>query len=111
MSIKSAMLHVNRALRSQKRRLVLLVLLVSIAGAVVGAHSGLTDAHGEDHLAETAAVCLAVFTGAGLLVAAGGLGKPHRPRPVGGLAPPELTSSPPVPRARAGPIVLQVFRL
>ena len=105
------MLDLNRVLRAQKRRIAVLVLFMSLTAAVVGAHSGLTDSHGEDHLTETAAMCLAVFTGAGLLVVALGLGGPPRPRPMEIFIPPGFTLSPPDPRARAGPIVLQVFRL
>ena len=111
MAIGSAMLGLNRALRAQKRRLAVLALLLSLTAAVIAAHSGLTDSHGEDHMAETAAMCLAVFTGAGLLAVAGGLGRPPRPRSVETFLRSRFIPSPPDPRARAGPIVLQVFRL
>ena len=105
------MLDLNNFLRAQKRRLAVLVLVLSLGAIVIGAHSGLSDTHGEGHLAETAAICLAIFTEAGLFVAAGAVLRHHRSRPAAPSRIYRVIPDPPVARARAGPLILQVFRL
>lgn len=101
----------NSFLRAEKRRLAILVLVLALGAVVIGAHSGINDSHGEGHLAETAAGCLAIFMGAGLFVATGGAVRRPWWRPNGSPATRRAIPSPPVVLPRAGPLILQVFRL
>jgi hypothetical protein len=103
---------VNSTLRRQRRRLATLAVVLSVAGAIVIAHSAMRH----DHMGDAVLMCLAVAETAVAAVGASlALGAWMR-RPQGVVATPlapELafvTSSVGI-RARAGPPLLQVFRL
>ena len=90
----------------------MLAAVIAVAGAVVTVHSAATH----DHLGGVAVMCLAVVeTAAAAAGAATLLGsRLSGPlRPAAALPPfdPGSARSAPVPRARAGPPRLQVFRL
>ena len=105
----------NSALRRQRRRFTMLAVMVGLAGAVVVAHSAL----GHDHMGDMGGaivMCLAVAETA--LVAVGATlalsALMRRPRWL--LPSPSAPELPFVPslvatRPRAGPPLLQVFRL
>ena len=105
----------NSALRRQRRRYTMLAVMLGLAGAVVVAHSAL----GHDHMGDTGdaiAMCLAVAETAVVAVGAAlALGTLMR-RPLWVLAAPLAPELPFLPspvdtRSRAGPPLLQVFRL
>ena len=98
--------------QDQRRRLLGLVVVLALAGSIAAAHS----AFAEDHMGGAAKVCLAVAETAALAVvvvwAAYALA-PARFRVAISWA--GATTSPPSPTvwtgSRAGPALLQVFRL
>jgi hypothetical protein len=105
------LIAVNRVPRRHRRHAALLVAVVSLAAAVIAAHSAMAG----DHLGGAAAICLAVVevTGAAVILAAPSA--PSLPararrqmgvRKPAGLVPVRVAGAP----ARAGPAVLQVFR-
>lgn len=102
----------NRALRRQRRRLVVLGAVLALAGAVTAAH-GLA---GGEHMGDTVAMCLAVAetvvfaAGAALALAKPGQ-RPAWRIPILVAAPPGPAAGPARLRCRAGPPLLQVFRL
>ena len=104
----------NSALRRQRRRYTMLAVMLGLAGAVVVAHSAL----GHDHMGDTGdaiAMCLAVAETAVAVGAALALSTLMR-RPLWPLAAPLAPELPFLPspvgtRSRAGPPLLQVFRL
>jgi hypothetical protein len=96
--------------RRRRRRLAVLAVMLSLAGAVVVAHSVL----GEGHMGDGTATCLAVMTVGGVAL----LGLTRAPAavlraplssPLPLVAPAVVALPAPVPRSRAGPAVLQVF--
>jgi len=97
--------------QDQRRRLLGLVVVLALAGSVAAAHSALA----EDHMG-AAKVCLAVAETAALAVvvvwAASALAPARFTLALPWAA---ATTSPPSPtvwtRSRAGPALLQVFRL
>lgn len=102
----------NRTLRGQRRRLVTLAAILALAGVVVSVHSVMSH----DHMAGAIVTCLAVAETA--IVAVGAalalsvwMRSPLRLLPARSM--PELAFVPSLAgiRARAGPPVLQVFRL
>jgi hypothetical protein len=98
--------------KSLRRRLMVGAAIVLLAGAVVSAHSALND----HHIGDVAAACLAVMqvaaVGVGAAVASGmGILRRLWPLVVPPAHEPKVTSFLPVPRSRAGPELLQVFRL
>jgi hypothetical protein len=103
----------NRVLRRQRRRMAVIVAMLTLAGAVVSAHSVM----GADHMGDATALCLAVVETA--VIAVGGaliVGVALARRPHGfalfPAAPEQPAKSGPARiRAHAGPPVLQVFRL
>ena len=104
---------INTLARRQRRRLVTLALVLSLASIVVIAHSAM----GADHMDGDAVMCVAVLEIAAIAAVAVAAGAPaaviplHRaelPAATGGVP---LLAFPPQPRARAGPSALQVFRL
>jgi hypothetical protein len=102
----------NRTLRRQRRRLVTLAVILGLAGAVVVAHSAMDH----DYMGDAIVMCLAVaetaIVGVGAALALGA-----RIDALRWLAldpPPAVRAFIPAPagiRARAGPPVLQIFRL
>lgn len=103
-------------MRRQRRRLVTVTVMLGLAGAVVVAHSAM----GHDHMGdvgEAVAMCLAVAETA--IVAAGaalalGVALAGRTRWLVRAPVPHAFAYVPAPRtvpARAGPPLLQVFRL
>jgi hypothetical protein len=101
-----------------RHRLVLLAVLGAISFALATEHSGL--GHGspiEEGMADAVSMCLATFVaGASVLLGASALLLPRRfplaAREVGSESGVLVPSSPPLSRpARAGPSLLQVFRL
>jgi len=108
------LIALNRLRRRHRHRLAAVLLALTLGCAVVAAHSVLADRHMGDNMA----VCLAVAQTAALFlavaIAAGSAANALRPCLLHGrvLAPaawPTVTA--PQPRSRAGPAVLQVFRL
>jgi hypothetical protein len=102
----------NRTLRRQRRRLVTLAVILGLAGSVVVAHSAMHH----DYMSDAIVMCLAVaetaIVGVGVALALGA--RIDRLRWL--ASDPSLPARGfiPVPtgiRARAGPPVLQVFRL
>jgi hypothetical protein len=103
---------VNSALRRQRRRLVVVAVMLGLAGAVVTAHSVM----GGDHMGDGVVMCLAVAQTAVIAVGTAlgvGLALSRRLRwLVAAPALPEFGDVP-APRsvpARAGPPKLRVFR-
>ncbi len=105
----------NSALRRQRRRLAMLTVMLGLVGAVVVAHSAM----GNDHMGDMGGaivMCLAVAETAVVAVGAALALSAWMRRPLWLLlAPlaPELSfvPSPVRIRSRAGPPLLQVFRL
>lgn len=105
----------NSALRRQRRRLVMLGVMLGLAGAVVVAHSAV----GHDHMGDMGGaivMCLAVAETAVVAVGAAVALSALMRRPrwlLPALPAPELPSLPSLvgTRSRAGPPLLQVFRL
>jgi hypothetical protein len=106
----------NTGMRRQRRHLTMLAVMVALAGAVVVAHSAMSHGH-TGNAGEAVVTCLAVAETA--VVAAGvalALGAWMRRRPLWlGAQHPEPVSdfiaAPASVPARAGPPLLQVFRL
>ena len=103
---------VNSMLRRQRRHLVVLLAVLALAGAVVTAHSLMSH----DHMSDVVVACLAIaetaVVGIGTALVLGARAwRPSRLLPE--LPPPRLALvvSPVPARARAGPPLLQVFRL
>jgi hypothetical protein len=103
----------NTALRRNRRRLATLAVVLGLAGAVVSAHSVMAG----DHMGDGVVMCLAVANAAVIAVGAAllvGVAASQRRRWL--IAAPALPAFAytPAPRsvpARAGPPLLQVFRL
>ena len=106
-------LTINSVIRRQRRRMVTLALVLSLAGVVVLAHSAM----GEDHMDSGTVMCVAVLQVAALAAVAVAARRPQAVLPVRWSAHrvlgPRLLllAFPPQPRARAGPAALQIFRL
>ena len=101
----------NSALRRQRRRYTMLAVMLGLAGAVVVAHSAL----GHDHMGAIV-MCLAVAETAVVAVGAALALSTLMRRPLWPLAAPLAPELPFLPspvgtRSRAGPPLLQVFRL
>ena len=98
------------ALRSPRRRLAVLLLVVAVSGLLVATHSAPTM----QHMDKATAVCLAVLGATGVAAADFGAALEMRRRPdrrLGtALAGFRLARTFPPP-ARAGPLTLQVLRL
>jgi hypothetical protein len=102
----------NRTLRGQRRRLVTLAAILALVGVVVSVHSVMSH----DHMAGAIVTCLAVAETA--IVAVGAalalsvwMRSPLRLVPAPSTPELAFVPSPAGIRARAGPPVLQVFRL
>jgi hypothetical protein len=103
----------NAALRRQRRRLAVLAVMLGLAGAVVTAHSVMAA----DHMGDGVTMCLAVAETAVIAIGAAlviRVAVAHRARWL--IAAPVFRALAfvPAPRsvpARAGPPLLQVFRL
>jgi hypothetical protein len=103
----------NSTLRRQSRRLAVLAVVLGLAGAVVTAHSVMAG----DHMGDGVAMCLAVAETAVIAIGTAlvvGVAVARQARWLIGA--PELPAFGyiPAPRtvpARAGPSLLQVFRL
>ena len=105
------MIALERFLRARRRRLAMLMAVASLGIAVTAAHVPADM----DHMGKATVVCLAVVD---LAIAAAVIaGRPSAPmgprlRAVDMLASSVVASTPDVvPRVRAGPPTLQVFRL
>ena len=104
----------NSALRRQRRRYTMLAVMLGLAGAVVVAHSAM----GHDHMGDAGAIvmCLAVAETAVLAAGAALALSAWMRLPLWVLAAPLAPELPFLPspvgtRSRAGPPLLQVFRL
>lgn len=102
----------NSALRRQRRRLVILAAMLTLAGAVVTAHGVMAG----DHMGDGVVMCLAIAETAVVAVGAAIAMSALARRPLWLIAAPALPELPYVPApmsvpARAGPPSLQVFRL
>ena len=105
----------NTALRRQRRRLVMLAVVLGLAGAVVVAHSAMGHDHMGD-MGDAIAMCLAVAETAVVAVGAALALSASSRRPLWSLPVPLAPVLPRVPSPvhalpRAGPPLLQVFRL
>lgn len=103
---------INGTLRSPRRRLAMLGVVLALSGGVVAAHTGL----GMDHMGDGQAVCVAVIESALAVALVTSAARPLRRRRAIVLVrftrpTPSRALPPPAPRARAGPPLLQVFRL
>lgn len=104
---------INSVVRRQRRRVVAVMAVLALAGVVTTAHSAM----GGDHMGDAAVMCVAVLAVAGVAVLAAVAGAPRSWLPVrwtrrpSGAAHLPLVVLVPLPRARAGPSALQVFRL
>lgn len=108
------LIALNRLRRRHRHRLAAVLLALTLGCAVVAAHSALADRHMGDNMA----VCLAVAQTAALFlavaIAAGIATNALRPRWLDGRVVALVawpTDTAPEPRSRAGPALLQVFRL
>lgn len=102
----------NRTLRGQRRRLVTLAAILALLGVVVSVHSVM----GHDHMAGAIVTCLAVaetaIVAVGVALALGvWMRSPLRLVPAPSTPELSFVPAPAGIRARAGPPVLQVFRL
>ena len=103
----------NSVLRRQRRRIAVIAAMLSLAGAVVTAHSVM----GVDHMGDATAMCLAVVetaviaVGGALIVGVALARRPHWLVLIPAAPEQPAASAPARIRARAGPPVLQVFRL
>jgi hypothetical protein len=103
----------NSVLRRQRRRIAVIAAMLSLAGAVVTAHSVM----GVDHMGDATAMCLAVVetaviaVGGALIVGVALARRPHWLALIPAAPQQPAASAPARIRARAGPPVLQVFRL
>ena len=97
-------------LRSPRRRLAVLLLIVAVSGLLVATHSAPTM----EHMDKATAVCLAVLGATALVAAEFEAVREVRRRPDRRLGAPlpgfRLARTFPPP-ARAGPLALQVLRL
>lgn len=106
------LIALNTVVGRLRRRLAAVAAALALVGAVVVAHSALSA----DHIGDAAATCVAVAETAALGIATAAAAARTRPgrTPTTALAaetPPQPTAAGPLPRARAGPTALQVFRL
>lgn len=109
------LIALNQLRRRRRQRLGAVLLALALCCLLVAAHSALA----ERHMGDDMAVCLAVAQTAALAlsIAVVIVAATRHSRPCAssdfGLAPTQSrpNSQPPVPRSRAGPAVLQVFRL
>jgi hypothetical protein len=102
----------NRTLRGQRRRLVTLAAILALVGAVVSVHSVMSH----DHMAGAIVTCLAIAETAIVAVGAALALSVWMRSPLRLIAAPSTPEPAFVPppvgiRARAGPPLLQVFRL
>ncbi len=103
----------NRIARRQRHRLMTLAAVLALSGVVVVAHSAM----GGDHMDGDTMMCVAVLEIAALTVAGVAAGPALALLSAVWVRLPRLMPALPVlalapePRARAGPAVLQVFRL
>ena len=109
------LIALNHTLRRQRRHLAMLAVMFGLAGAVVVAHSSLTDEH-MGGMGEAVVMCLAVAETAVVAVGAALALGAWLQRPLWlRVAPLEpvlsFVLSPVAIRSRAGPPFLQVFRL
>lgn len=109
-------LTINAFLHRQRRRLLLFATLLALGGVVAGAHGAMA----QDHMGDGMVMCTAVLEAAALAVVAAVLfGVPPAIRlPRWIVVEPDPCSDPTTlrralghPRARAGPSLLQTFRL
>jgi hypothetical protein len=106
------LMAIHRFAGRQHSRVITVAAVLALAGAVATAHSVLLDGH----MGSDAKACLAVLETVALglaVVAAAPMPRRLLPRPLLASALPArpVLATPPEPRARAGPAVLQVFRL
>jgi hypothetical protein len=108
----------NSALRRQRRRLAVAAVMLGLAGAVVAAHSAMVHDHmgGMGGTGDAVVMCLALAETAvaavGIALAMGPwLRRPRRPAPRLPDGEPRFIPAPAGVPARAGPPLLQVFRL
>jgi hypothetical protein len=111
----TVLIALNGALRRQRRRIATLTVTVGLAGSVVVAHSALRHHHVGD-MGGAILTCLAVVETAvvavGAAFALSALMRRRRRLLPASLAPdPPFVPSPAGTRSRAGPPLLQVFRL
>jgi hypothetical protein len=96
--------------RRQRRRAALLVVMLSLAGAVVVAHGAL----GDGHMGDGTMMCLAMMAAGGLALLVltrdrAELQRALRTRVAPACAPSSVAAPRPAPRRRGGPALLQVF--
>lgn len=109
------LIALNQLRRRHRQRLAAVLLALALCCLLVAAHSALA----ERHMGDDMAICLAVAQTAALAlsIAVVIVAATRHSLPCAswdrGLAsmPSRPNSQPPVPRSRAGPAVLQVFRL
>ena len=105
------LISLNRTLRVHRRRLALVTAVIAVSAGVLTAHSALAA----EHMGMEASICLAVLDtsllATGIAVAAGMGGAIVLPRACCTVVEPRsLARGRPEPRARAGPVFLQVLR-
>lgn len=100
---------VNSMFHRQRRRVVMLAAVLALAGAVVTAHSLMNH----DQMSDSVVVCLAVAETAVVAIGTTLALNARRRRTLPELPLPQLSLvlSPVVAQARAGPPLIQVFRL
>jgi hypothetical protein len=107
-------IRIRQMLLRSRRRLAVLFALVVLGGVVSLHHSGLAMGAMDHGDGKGMTVCLAIVTAVGtaIAVAAVGLLPWRHPSPNSGVSfdRSSLPARPPLARARAGPVVLQVLR-
>lgn len=104
--------RMNHVLRHPRRRLVALGAVFALAGAVLTAHGVLADGHMGDAVVMCVALAQSAIFAAGGALGTGTLLRARaRLLPAPAVPAPAVLAAPLRVRARAGPRVLQVFRL
>jgi hypothetical protein len=107
-------MRIRRSLRHSRRRLAVLVAVIALGGVVSLHHSGLAMGAMDHGIGAGVAVCLAIVTAAGTAIAVAAVGlllwRRRRVAPDFVLVRSSARPRPPLARARAGPVVLQVLR-
>jgi hypothetical protein len=107
-------MRIRRSLRHSRRRLAVLVAVIALGGVVSLHHSRPAMGAMDHSMSKGMTICLAIVTAAGIAiaVAAAGLFPWRQWSPTSELSfvPSSVPRRPPLARARAGPVVLQVLR-
>jgi hypothetical protein len=107
-------MRIRRLLRHSRRRLALVVAVIALGGVVSLHHSGPAMGAMDHGMSKGMTVCLAIVSAVGtaIAIAAAGLFPWRQSCPTSELSivPSSVPRRPPLARARAGPVVLQVLR-